>query len=78
MLKTFYAKSFNKDTSGDGKEECVICLDEFKGLNSNVMELYCGHEFHNQCILKWINLTEPQSVCPVCRHPLNPSFPSDI
>ncbi|MCL7048767.1 hypothetical protein MKW94_001604 [Papaver nudicaule] len=76
MLKTFYAKSFNKDTSGDAKEECVICLDEFKGVNSNVMELYCGHVLHNQCILKWINQTEPPSVCPVCRHPLNP-FPFD-
>ncbi|KAI3971569.1 hypothetical protein MKW92_017586 [Papaver armeniacum] len=43
MLKTFYVNKFNKDNNGDEKEECVICLDEFKGVNS-VMELYCGPE----------------------------------
>ncbi|XP_026428252.1 uncharacterized protein LOC113324135 [Papaver somniferum] len=71
MLKTHYVKAFNKDNNGDEKEECVICLDEFKEGN-NAMELYCGHVFHNQCVIKWINETEPQSVCPICRHPLNP------
>ncbi|KAI3915817.1 hypothetical protein MKX01_013273 [Papaver californicum] len=77
MIKTLYVKTFNKEDGGDEKEECVICLDEFKGVMNNVMELYSGHVFHNQCVIKWINETEPRSVCPICRHPLNP-FSFDV
>lgn len=40
-------------------EECSICLHP---LEKNVEILFCGHEFHTNCITKWV-----PSTCPLCR-----------
>jgi hypothetical protein len=45
-------------------DECSICLDEF----SNVVGvLPCGHAFHKDCILKWVDSNDS---CPCCRDDL--------
>lgn len=53
-------------------ETCSICFEPmilFKRTSP------CGHEFHNDCITKWI---EKQSTCPLCRAEIKYVWPSPI
>ncbi|KAJ4962525.1 hypothetical protein NE237_022464 [Protea cynaroides] len=44
-------------------EACTICLEEFLvGLEVKVMP--CGHAFHGDCIVKWL---QQSHFCPLCR-----------
>lgn len=47
-------------------DECIICLEEFIVGESRVMQLPCGHDFHEECIQRW--LTTQQRTCPICKH----------
>ncbi|CAL4902782.1 unnamed protein product [Urochloa decumbens] len=49
----------------DGKENarCVICLEEYK-LKDSVGKLKCGHDYHADCIKKWLQV---KNVCPICK-----------
>lgn len=47
-------------------DECIICLEEFTVGESRVMQLPCGHDFHEECIQRW--LTTQQRTCPICKH----------
>lgn len=42
---------------------CSICLDPLNG-NQKLRELRCGHQFHNDCIERWVK-TKPK--CPICQ-----------
>jgi len=44
------------------EQNCAICLDDFT--DENVKVLPCSHDFHTQCISKWM-LRKPN--CPICR-----------
>ncbi|KAI3883964.1 hypothetical protein MKX03_028600 [Papaver bracteatum] len=71
MLEMVDIKRFNEsDDGGSEKDECVICLDEFKKEN-NVMKFECGHVFHTKCIIDRINKREPYNFCPSCMDELN-------
>jgi len=52
------------------EEDCPICLNNLK----NPAHLPCGHAFHSDCILNWI---ENKKSCPICRLPLQWSFIKD-
>lgn len=41
---------------------CSICLDKL--VVKQTQTLHCGHEFHHECIEKWI---EKNNTCPFCR-----------
>ena len=43
---------------------CSICYDQLDNSN-NIQQ--CGHKFHLECLMKWINIT---STCPLCRYEL--------
>ena len=43
--------------------QCSICLDEVE-LNAEKYVLHCRHEFHPDCIFKWLRESKK---CPVCR-----------
>ena len=45
------------------KENCIICLEDFKKLKT----LNCSHKFCPQCISKWIYLCF-NDTCPLCRN----------
>jgi len=53
-------------------EVCSICMDE-ENPENRVRTYACGHLFHEDCILHWINgdeegiLQENGNFCPVCR-----------
>ncbi|XP_044137299.1 E3 ubiquitin-protein ligase RNF103 [Bufo gargarizans] len=44
--------------------ECVVCLENFEN-GSLLMGLPCGHVFHQNCIVMW--LEGGRHCCPVCR-----------
>lgn len=44
--------------------ECPICLKELEQFK---VFLPCGHAFHSDCILDWI---DNKRNCPMCRFPL--------
>ncbi|KAI4385755.1 hypothetical protein MLD38_003748 [Melastoma candidum] len=45
---------------------CSICLEDVHGdRGSNVTELPCLHEFHTECIIRW--LCSANTTCPLCR-----------
>ena len=51
---------------------CNICLEGFqKGNILRVLE--CKHEFHENCIIKWL---KNRNTCPVCRHELESNDPN--
>uniref|UniRef100_A0A1A9Z1M4 RING-type domain-containing protein n=1 Tax=Glossina pallidipes TaxID=7398 RepID=A0A1A9Z1M4_GLOPL len=50
--------------SNDGNEECcAVCLNDFQ-LNEIICKLPCVHDFHADCVDKWLQLHQ---TCPMCR-----------
>lgn len=45
--------------------ECIICLEDYIPGVSKVMRLPCGHEFHADCISRWLVFTK--RTCPICK-----------
>ena len=58
--KIFPIKFINPETIIKS-DSCSICLKKF---NKNNITIACGHQFHSQCILKWM---ENKKNCPICR-----------
>ena len=44
-------------------KECIICTDEYQH-NDNIIQLDCGHCYHEKCIKKW--LLDSSNKCPLC------------
>lgn len=42
---------------------CSICLEDYK-INDLVKRLYCGHQFHEDCLREW---TRKKIICPICK-----------
>jgi len=58
-----YSEAFQRLFNEDWK--CSICLSREGG---GVTKLLCGHEFHVECINKWIETkTQASFRCPLCR-----------
>merc|ERR1712190_517833 len=51
------------DENEDGPS-CAICMQGYK-LNDELRILPCGHEFHCECVDKWLPM---KKICPLCRH----------
>ncbi|CAN6930299.1 unnamed protein product [Brassica oleracea] len=71
LIRKVYTKKIEKENMNKKKkkislEECTICLEEFKN-GGRVVPLACGHEFDEECIVKWL---ETSHVCPLCRYEL--------
>ncbi|CAG9310153.1 unnamed protein product [Blepharisma stoltei] len=43
--------------------ECSICQESFKP-NEQARKMPCGHNFHNGCLVRWLQI---RNSCPTCR-----------
>eukprot|EP00741_Cyanophora_paradoxa_P002226 tig00000571_g2158.t1 len=48
------------------QNECPVCREEF-ALHQDVRKMECGHVFHDDCLIQWL---ERHNTCPLCRHEL--------
>ncbi|KAJ1281459.1 hypothetical protein BS78_04G307500 [Paspalum vaginatum] len=67
VVNSLPCKSYKKletPQSSDDMEQCHICLTEYED-GEQIRTLPCKHEFHLQCVDKW--LKEIHRVCPLCR-----------
>lgn len=54
-------------------EKCAICLLPNESLNGQkYLQLPCNHEFHDTCILPWLEKTNS---CPMCRREMKTDDP---
>ncbi|XP_021776488.1 probable E3 ubiquitin-protein ligase ZFP1 [Chenopodium quinoa] len=49
--------------SDQNNDLCIICQDEYED-NEQLGTLECGHEYHVDCLKKWLLL---KNVCPICK-----------
>ena len=56
-------KSSNINNNENNNEQCIICLEDISFNTKHF--LHCGHKFHCNCIINWIN--EGKTECPICR-----------
>ena len=42
---------------------CIICLENIDK-SKNIIKLQCGHDFHKECLLEWLNKNDN---CPICK-----------
>ncbi|KAG9405886.1 hypothetical protein AC1031_003803 [Aphanomyces cochlioides] len=45
-------------------DECPICLSDFEDPEDKTLHLGCGHIFHEDCVMQWLQL---KLSCPTCR-----------
>ncbi|EYU41092.1 hypothetical protein MIMGU_mgv1a018672mg, partial [Erythranthe guttata] len=46
------------------REVCAVCLDDLCQENNNIGALECNHEYHSDCIKKWLRV---KNFCPMCK-----------
>ena len=49
------------------RQVCAICLENMRA-QQMVLTLPCKHEYHKQCIVRWLKNSEGPS-CPTCKAP---------
>ena len=56
-------------TSDEQKEndQCSVCIESFDDDDDQVYKMPCGHPFHKECLMPWL---EMHNSCPSCRHQL--------
>jgi len=70
-LPTFHYKRCC--SSDESQEPCSICLSGF-GEGVHMRRLPCGHQFHRQCIDKWLRRNKR---CPLCMRAIDESTKLD-
>lgn len=60
-------RSVGSSQCGSEQEQCCICLDVFQ-TDENMVQLACGHEFHAECMYKWLQ-SSFHGKCPLCSRP---------
>uniref|UniRef100_A0A0G4FUJ5 RING-type E3 ubiquitin transferase n=1 Tax=Chromera velia CCMP2878 TaxID=1169474 RepID=A0A0G4FUJ5_9ALVE len=59
-------KTVTAEGEDGDRPTCAVCLEEFKK-GGKAKEMPCGHLFHFDCILSWL---EKHNTCPSCRKAL--------
>jgi hypothetical protein len=58
------------DPEIDGGEQCILCHQDFSESDGRqIVELNCGHIFHENCFKDWIQAYSSQE-CPSCQAPI--------
>lgn len=61
-----------REASQDDDDNCAVCLDALREGRARLMDMPCGHAFHERCLRQWLGESHR---CPTCRIAL-PSTPS--
>ncbi|MQL81770.1 hypothetical protein Taro_014234 [Colocasia esculenta] len=61
LTRTIYCSSEQMQDLDEGS--CVICLESYKD-KDELGILKCGHDYHADCIKKWLLM---KNVCPICK-----------
>ncbi len=61
-LRWFFLHNLHCECNGE--ITCVICFEEEGGLRT---ELFCGHNFHKECIEEWFRRNYECPFCPMCK-----------
>tara|TARA_B100000131_G_scaffold301151_1_gene323102 strand:- start:176 stop:775 length:600 start_codon:yes stop_codon:yes gene_type:complete len=54
--------------NSENNDMCPICYEKFN-TGENVILLNCNHNFHKDCVEKW--LCECSNTCPLCKYKIN-------
>lgn len=60
------------DLQEDCNKECMVCLEEHK-IGTCACKLPCGHIYHRNCLVEWLN---KHANCPFCRYELETNDPN--
>ncbi len=60
------------DLQEDSNKECTICYGDHT-IGSSAVKLPCGHIYHNECLVPWL---QKSASCPVCRYELQTNDPT--
>lgn len=58
--------SYQRVSDDDIKEECGICLENYKEKEYKRVLPKCQHVFHKRCCDRWFK-SQSEMTCPVCR-----------
>ncbi|OLY82675.1 putative RING finger protein [Smittium mucronatum] len=53
----------------ESSKECGICMEDYN-VSDTIVQLGCHHQFHEDCITKWLRVN---GSCPICRIPVGES-----
>lgn len=65
LTETVYCSSDQIQEEG----RCVICLEEYQHMDDVGTLKACGHDYHFDCIKKWLSM---KNICPICKGPALP------
>ena len=46
---------------------CSICQDKIQSMKHNCVSTKCGHHFHYDCFLEFLEKNKGINLCPICR-----------
>lgn len=77
LHKTEQTEEKKEDEDDSEAPSCAICMQDYK-IDDELRILPCHHEFHRECVDKWLPM---KKICPLCRHDVtkkmqSPSRPS--
>lgn len=58
-----------RSKSDTAAAECAVCLSSLKS-GAGTAVLPCMHEFHGDCVERWLAVPHFKSTCPICRFSL--------
>ena len=63
------------EDSSTSKKSCAICLGEFEAGDCVITLPACFHEFHEECVSRWLM---DKTTCPICRNDVQQSLSSSV
>jgi len=62
-----YMKYSLTDCGPSDDPNCPICTGDWNENNNAAVKTHCGHVFHRDCIVTWLNRGDASPSCPICR-----------
>eukprot|EP01025_Chloroclados_australasicus_P012799 TRINITY_DN1607_c0_g2_i1.p2 TRINITY_DN1607_c0_g2~~TRINITY_DN1607_c0_g2_i1.p2 ORF type:complete len:353 (-),score=42.47 TRINITY_DN1607_c0_g2_i1:550-1608(-) len=70
IVEQMEVQKYEQKTDGNEQDAvCAICLEKFQE-EEDVVKLTCLHQFHMECIEKWVQTKGQSATCPLCNRNL--------